>query len=167
MTHRPSAPLPRRSAGFSLIELLLVVVIVGVLALLAIPKFKTVSARNEVTAARQKVEALVATARASAIHKGRQSLFFASGNWVSVWTQDPTTGAWVVQVPYQNLSVAHPSVSLQLGGSGWWYVWYDARGVTWSKPPSTTVFRIVGSSGMTDSVCVTRLGQILPRGCST
>lgn len=147
-------------------ELLIVVVIVGVLSMLAVPKLREVSARTSVDAARARVEAMVATARASAIHKGRESLFFASGNWISVWTKNPTTGAWDNQLPYQHLPSAYSGVHLELGGSGWWYVWYDARGLTYSKPPSTAVFRLVGSTGKTDSVCVTRQGQILPRNCT-
>jgi prepilin-type N-terminal cleavage/methylation domain-containing protein len=165
---RPSSrfrPRARRRQGFSLIELMLVVLIVGVLTILAIPKMKTVTGARDVEQARQRVEAMISTARASAIHKGRESLFFASGSWISVWTKNPTTGAWQVQVPYQNLTTMFPGVSLQFGGSGWSHIWYDARGLTFSKPPSTTVFRIVGPT-RTDSICVTRLGQLLPRKCT-
>jgi len=165
---RPDTRLTSPSAGrrgFSLMELLIVVVITGVITMMSVPRLKTTLERRGVEGARQRVEAMIATARASAIQKGRQSLFMATGSGVSVWTMNPTTGYWEAQVPYQLLTQTFPGVSLQIGGSGWWYVWYDSRGLTYSKPPSTTVFRIVGASSR-DSVCVSRFGQVLPRRCA-
>jgi prepilin-type N-terminal cleavage/methylation domain-containing protein len=151
--------------GFSLVELLIVVVIVGVLAMLAVPKMNTAMDERGVANARERVEAMIATARAAAIHKGRESLFITSGSWISAWTKSPTTGYWEPLVPWQQVNLLYPGVSVTVGGSGWHYVWYDKRGVAYSKPPSTTVFRITRSGNTPDSVCVTRLGQILPRSC--
>lgn len=146
-------------------ELLIVVVIVGVLAMVAVPKMNAAMDERGVTNARERVEAMIATARAAAIHKGRESLFITSGSWVSVWTRNPSTGAWEALSPWQQLSQIYPGVSVGLGGSGWNFVWYDKRGLAYSKPPSTTVFRITRAGNTPDSVCVTRLGQILPRAC--
>jgi type II secretory pathway pseudopilin PulG len=148
-----------------MMELLIVVVIVGIVAIMAVPKMKAAANVRSVSAARERVEAMIGTARAAAIHKGRQSLFFSTGNWISVWTMNPVTGYWEPHTPYQHIPSLYPGLSLQLGGSGWNYVWYDSRGMTWAKPTSTVVFRIVGPT-RTDSVCVTRMGQILPRGCT-
>ncbi len=164
MNHR--SPIHRsRRRGFSLVELLIVVVIVGVLAMMAVPKMNAAVNARSVTSARARVESMIATARAGAIHKGRESLFATSGTWISAWTKHPTTGAWENLVPWQQLDLLYPGVSLSFGGSGWSHVWYDKRGVAYSKPPSTTVFRITRSGVASDSVCVTRLGQILPRAC--
>ena len=156
-----------RPRGFSLYELMIVVVIVGLLSMLALPKFVVVRDQQNVAGARARIESGVATARAAAIHKGRVSLFLLSGNVMAVWTQNPTTGVWQQQLSPSNLNVVYPGVQIQIGGPGQQYVYYEPRGITWSaaKPPSTLVFRVVGLTRR-DSVCVSRQGQILPRGCS-
>lgn len=153
--------------GFSLIELAIVVVMMGILATLGLPKFRVVRDKNDVNAARARVENMVASARAAAVHKGRLSLFVMSGNLMAVWTQDPTTGFWQQQIPYYNINTVYPGVNMQIGGPGWNYVYFEPRGLTWStaRPPSTVVFRVVGQT-KSDSVCVSRMGQILPRGCA-
>lgn len=144
---------------------MIVVVIVGLLSIIGAPKIQRVSDAYNVRSARQRVTAAVAAARAAAIHKGRESLFLTSGNWISVWSKNPSTGYWQMTLNWQSISSAHGGVQLQLGGAGWNYVWFEPRGLTMYKPPSTTVFRLVGRVA-TDSVCVTRLGQILPQACT-
>jgi prepilin-type N-terminal cleavage/methylation domain-containing protein len=153
--------------GFSLMELMIVVAMMGILATLGLPKFRTVRDQNNVAGARQRIESMVASARAAAVHKGRLSLFAISGNMSSVWTQNPTTGIWQQQTPWVNINSVYSGVNIQIGGPGWNYVYFEPRGLTWatSRPPSTVVFRLVGQISM-DSVCVTRMGQILPRGCA-
>ena len=156
-----------RARGFTLFELMIIVVITGLLATLALPKFVTIRDRQNIAGARARIESAIATARAAAIHKGRLSIFLVSGNTMAVWTQNPTTGFWQQQITSMNLAAVYPGVSVQFGGAGWNYVYYEPRGMTWSiaKPPSTLVFRIVGQTRR-DSVCVSRQGQILPRGCT-
>ncbi|MGH7713601.1 MAG: type IV pilin protein [Gemmatimonadaceae bacterium] len=153
--------------GFSLFELMIVVVIVGALAALAIPKFSIVRDSNNVGGARARMESTIATARAAAIHKGRLSVFTVSGNWISVRTQNPTTGLMQYQVRPFDLSAVYPGVQIQVGGPGITNIWYEPRGLTWSgaKPTGTLVFRVIGHTKR-DSVCVTRQGQLLPRGCA-
>jgi len=147
--------------------MLLVVVMIGVLTMIGVPKFRIFRDRSNVNAVRGRVEAMIATARASAIHKGRLSVFILNGDSMSVWTRNPTTSVWQLQVPWQNYKATYPTTQIQLGGAGWSSVYYEPRGLTWSaaKPPSMLVFRVVGQT-RTDSVCVSRLGHILPSGCT-
>jgi prepilin-type N-terminal cleavage/methylation domain-containing protein len=165
---RPSERAPARAlSGFSLLELLIVVTMVGLLALIGVPKFRVVRDQNNVAAARARVESAIATAKAAAIHKGRLSRFEVTGNGIAVWTQDPTTGSWQSTLKWMDLGSVFPGIQIQVGGPGIANVYYEPRGLTWSgaKPPSTLVFRLVGQTRR-DSVCVTRQGQILPRGCT-
>jgi prepilin-type N-terminal cleavage/methylation domain-containing protein len=157
----------RPRSGFSLLELLIVVSMVGLLALFGIPKFRVVRDQNNVSGARARVEAAIATAKAAAIHKGRLSRFEVTGNGIAVWTMDPTSGAWQSTLKWMDLGSVFPGVQIQVGGPGIAQLYYEPRGLTWSgsKPPSTLVFRLVGQARR-DSVCVTRQGQILPRGCT-
>lgn len=152
--------------GFTLPEMMIVVVMIGILTMIGVPKFKIARDRSNVQALRGQVESMIASARASAIHKGRLSAFHINGDSMSVWTQNPTTGAWDLQVPWRNYKRVYPYVQIQSGGAGWWSVYYEPRGLTWSgaRPPSMLVFRMVGQTRR-DSVCVSRLGHILPRGC--
>jgi prepilin-type N-terminal cleavage/methylation domain-containing protein len=153
--------------GFTLPEMLLVVTMIGILTMIGVPKFRIYRDRSSVQAVRGRVEAMIATARASAIHKGRISVFTINGDSMSVWTQNPTTGVWEKQVPWYSYKLTYPTVQIQSGGPGWWSVYYEPRGLTWSgaKPPSMLVFRVKGRT-RTDSVCVSRLGHILPPGCT-
>jgi len=166
MSLRASHPNSARR-GFTLPEMLLVVVMIGVLTMIGVPKFRIFRDRSNVNAVRGRVEAMIATARASAIHKGRLSVFILNGDSMSVWTRNPTTSVWQLQVPWQNYKATYPTTQIQLGGAGWSSVYYEPRGLTWSaaKPPSMLVFRVVGQT-RTDSVCVSRLGHILPSGCT-
>ena len=153
--------------GFSLPELMIVVVMIGILTMIAVPKFRLYRDRSNVNAVRARVEGMIAAARSSAIHKGRNSVFSSGPTGMGVWTQNPTTLVWQQQVTWHDFSSTYPNVQLQVGGAGWWAIWYEPRGLTWasSRPPSTIVIRVVGLT-KSDSICVTRLGQILPRGCT-
>jgi prepilin-type N-terminal cleavage/methylation domain-containing protein len=145
--------------GYTLTELLIVVVMVGALTLMSLPKFSGLVERNQLSAAREEITAALATARASAVQKGRAATVRFSGNtmWVTVVTSN--AGATTTVVPVKqfmtlyNVSVAATDTTIT----------YDMRGFT--RLGSTGVFRIVGASRR-DSVCITAAGQIMPRSCS-
>jgi Tfp pilus assembly protein FimT len=141
--------------------MLIVVVMVGMLTLIAIPKFSVIVERNKLTAAREEIAAAIATARAAAVQKGRTSTLWFSGNtmWVTVVTSNSGSTTTVVPVKsfstLYNVSVAAPASSIT----------FDMRGFLNPRLGSTGIFRIAGSTRR-DSVCITPAGQIMPRGCS-
>lgn len=151
----------RSRQGYTLPEMLIVVVMVGMLTMFAIPKFSIVVQRNKLTAAREEITAAIATARAAAVQKGRTSTLWFSGNtmWVTVVTSN--SGSTMTVVPVKsfmtlyNVSVAAPVSAFT----------FDMRGFLNPRLPSTGIIRISGSARR-DSVCITTTGQIMPRGCS-
>lgn len=148
--------------GYTLTEMLIVVVMVGALTLMTLPRFSGLVERNQLTAAREELQAAIATARAAAVQKGRTATLRFSGNsmWVTVVTNDAGTMATLIPTKdYQSLY----NVSLSASDT---IISYDMRG--FASPPlaSTAIFRIIGNSSKRDSVCITAAGQIMPRSCS-
>ncbi|HJU65296.1 MAG TPA: prepilin-type N-terminal cleavage/methylation domain-containing protein, partial [Gemmatimonadaceae bacterium] len=71
-----------RRRGFSTIELLMAVVIVGVLSVIAMPKASALFNAASLQSATQTVATTLAQARAAAIQNGRPSRFVRSGSTV-------------------------------------------------------------------------------------
>lgn len=154
----------RSRQGYTLTELLIVVVMVGSLTLFAIPKFTVLVERNKLGAAREEIAAAIATARAAAVQKGRTSTLFLTSNqlWVTVVTSD--AGATTTIVPLKKFSSLY-NVTVAPKDPAMTSITFDMRGFLNPRLSQTGVFRIVGGTRK-DSVCITTAGQLMPRGCS-
>jgi prepilin-type N-terminal cleavage/methylation domain-containing protein len=71
--------LPSRN-GFTLVEALIVVVLIGLLSLIGFPKISAALARNELRSARTAMINMVATARAAAVQGNRLTWIKYEGN---------------------------------------------------------------------------------------
>ncbi len=151
----------RPRQGFTLTEMLIVVVMVGMLTMITLPKFSGLVERNRLSAAREEIAAAIATARAAAVQKGRTATVRFSGNqmWVTVVTSN--AGATTNVVPVKSFMTLY-NVSVAATDT---LFTYDMRGFVTPRLGATGIFRIVGGSRR-DSVCITTSGQIMPRGCS-
>jgi prepilin-type N-terminal cleavage/methylation domain-containing protein len=149
----------RSREGYTLTELLIVVVMVGALTLFALPKFSGLVERNKLQAARDEITAALATARAAAVQKGRTSTLRIVGNQIRVTVVTDDAGTTMTVIPAKNLRALY-NVTLTPDDST---ISYDMRG--YARLGAKSVFRIVGGSKR-DSVCITAAGQIMPRGCS-
>jgi prepilin-type N-terminal cleavage/methylation domain-containing protein len=78
-------------SGFSLVEILIVIVLISLLALVAIPRFSTASGKRQVESARLRVASALATARQAAIQKGQTVQFKITSNRVTVIASGTTT----------------------------------------------------------------------------
>lgn len=101
---RPSlrlTPLGSRR-GFTLPEILIVIVLISVLALVAIPRFASANGKRHMESARMRVAAALATARAAAIQKGQSVQFKITNNRVTVIASGTTTNL-ISPVPLDTL----------------------------------------------------------------
>ncbi len=144
--------------GFSTLELLIVVVLLGVLASITAPKLSAVGSTLAVHAARQEVAAGLAAARAAAINRGQQVSFVRSGNTVGVFIVSAGTTVTLGQV--RDLQALH-GVDVQASRN---VIRFDARGIAIGLDPVETI--VVSRSGTRDSVCVLRLGKVSRTDCA-
>jgi len=158
---KAGVPVRRSREGYTLTELLIVVTMVGALTLFALPKFSGLVARNKLQAARDEITAAIATARASAVQKGRTATLRINNNrvWVTVVTDD--AGTTMTVVPMKSMMTLY-NVSVAASDS---IIHFDMRGFANPRLGATGVFRLLGGAKR-DSVCITAAGQIMPRGCS-
>lgn len=108
----------RSRRGFTLPEILIVIVMISVLALVAIPRFATANAKRHMESARMRVAASIATARAGAIQKGETVRFRIASNRVTVKASSDTTDL-VSPVPLNTLySVTTGNVTIDFSSRG-------------------------------------------------
>jgi prepilin-type N-terminal cleavage/methylation domain-containing protein len=74
-----------RRHGFTLIEMMMVVVIISLTTLMAVPRFRAAVNRSNLTSARGKVMASYSAAKAAAAGSGRIATMYVNGNkiWVT------------------------------------------------------------------------------------
>ena len=73
MTSRKAKGMVRARSGFTLVEALVCVVVLGLIALIGLPKISAAMMRSNLRSARTTVINLVATARAASVQSGRRT----------------------------------------------------------------------------------------------
>ena len=156
LTPRPS----RR--GFTLPEILIVIVLISLLSLAAIPRFAVANGKRHMQSAKMRVAAAAATARAAAIQKGQQVRFMIKSNRVTVIAIVPPKGDTVrliSPVPLDTLYDVKASGSSFTPTSDSLVVNFSARGFAVGFDNSTTI-TLKRSGVPTDSVVLTRTGMV-------
>ena len=148
--------------GYTLTEMLIVVVVVGSLTLFSLPKFSGLVERNKLSAAREEITAAIATARAAAIQKGRTATFALSGNKISVTVVTSESGTTATVVPQKNLGTLY---NVTVGSPADTAITFDMRGFANPRLAGVTKY-VISAGARRDSICVTTAGQIMPRTCS-
>jgi prepilin-type N-terminal cleavage/methylation domain-containing protein len=154
---RPCPTQPRsltsRRRGFTLPEILIVIVLISLLALVAIPRFSTASGKRHMESARMRVAAAVATARQAAIQKGQTVQLKITNNRVTVKPTGTDTTNLVSPVPLDTLyKVTVSNVSDPFT------VDFSARG--FASLGSTATIRLARPGVANDSVVVLRSGMV-------
>jgi len=151
-----------RRKGFSLLELLIVFVLVGVMSTIAWPRMGRMRESYRVQSAKQQVMAAITTARAAAVQKGRTARFRVSGNVISAVVRTGASESTYV-VRAKDLQREF-SVTLEPQAPGDTVVTWEARG--FGRITDAPLVIRIRSATKTDSVCVGAIGQLMPRGCN-
>jgi prepilin-type N-terminal cleavage/methylation domain-containing protein len=140
--------------GFTLIEVLIVMVVVGIMLSIAVPRFGDSITRGNVHAARNLVVSRHATARATAVQRARPTrLVFNGGNLV-IRSQHPVTGATQTIGAPEGLN-SHYGVTFYATRDS---LVFDARGLGMESGVTTIV---VSKSGYADTVQISSMGRVL------
>jgi prepilin-type N-terminal cleavage/methylation domain-containing protein len=136
--------------GFTLPEILIVIVMISVLALVAIPRFASANNKRHMESARMRIAASIATARAAAIQKGEAVRFKIANNRVTVkLVSTADTTDLVTPVPINTLySVTTNDITID----------FTSRGFANLSSGSTIMLTRPGVSN--DSVRVTKTGMV-------
>ena len=146
----------RLRRGFSIIELLVVLVVSGIVMRMALPRFAAMRDRMALRSAKQQMAAYLVTARASAIRRSATAVFSVSNSTISARVKLPDGSQTSLggTVPL----VSARGVTVSPGGSSTPdEIAYDSRGM--ANLPSTHVYVLTRNSKK-DSICVSRLGLI-------
>jgi prepilin-type N-terminal cleavage/methylation domain-containing protein len=148
-----------RRSGFTLLEVAIVLVIVGIVMVFTVPKIHSSLEKTNVRSARVGFGALAAQARAVAVQRGCTStLNFTTGSAGKVWvTACKVSGVGTVDTvgTIEPLALRY-GVSLSSSQSS---VRYDPRGLSVAYQSATVVF--TASSGTKDSAMVNKFGKVV------
>lgn len=153
--------LPRR--GFSLIELLLVIVLLGAIMFRVVPTVRDLKDRSALRAARMELVAAFAAAQEAALQKGKVATLTMAGSVVTVTALSGLTGNTVpILGPIRFSEFGATLTPLASAPS---VVSFDARGLI---TPATTTTRsyLLALPGRADTVCISGGGLVLPKGCA-
>lgn len=128
--------------GFTLIEVMIVIVVAGLLFMIGLPRLRDAVVRNNVYQSRVAVSGLYARARAASIEQGRMGYLAISGNRVTVLLRiAPAGAAWADTVGVVEDLNARYGVTVTASDDT---IRFDPRGF--------------GLNGVTESIAVSRDG---------
>ena len=140
--------------GFSAIELVIVMLLIGVIAAIGFPRLRQGLEKQNVRSSKALIATLAATARGTAIQRGCAATLNITGDsvWVTACGVNPP--AALVQVGTKKLVGSEFSVQLSSSTAS---VVYDPRGIATVFQPTT--IRVV-SPHYRDSVMINELGRV-------
>lgn len=147
-----------KNAGFTMLELMVVVILIAVLTTLALPKLTTAAQKANIRSTRIELSSMVNRARAAAIQRGCvDSLHINSTQaWVTACKVSAATGRDTVG-PVDNIGKRF-SVSLSSGRTDYGF---DPRGLLVGFSGGTIVITGTGGvAGFSDSVVINNVGKV-------
>jgi prepilin-type N-terminal cleavage/methylation domain-containing protein len=152
----------RNRTGFTLLELLIVIVMIGILLAMAMPKLNKVDAQASTSSAVRVIAGQLATARAAAMHTGYPARMTIGGTSIQVETSD-SLGIYAALGKMVELADLGVTVTTDPESE----VVFDSRGFATGIDDVQRFIVDAGSSGVPkDTVCVASVGLVLPNGCN-
>jgi type II secretory pathway pseudopilin PulG len=140
---------------------MIVVVIVGILTTVALPKVGSAVRSNAVHAASRKTVALLSQARAQAIQHGRNARFIVRSNGsLEVKVLDTDLTNWI---PISAHSLGEEKITLTSMEAADTIVEYDPRGL--AVAGATKRRYVIKRDGVSDTVCVFGRGKVAINKC--
>jgi len=146
--------------GFSLIELLIVMTLMGIMGMYAYPKLRGTTTSWSTRSARQQVTSMLIVARAAAVQNGSEARFIRSGNVVRVAVDSSGT---YVTLASRDLYREH-GVTFTTSGAARDTIRFDPRGVAIGLT-GAAIFKFTNAT-VKDSICVSKLGKVARTGCT-
>ena len=156
LRHRAAATLGVRGgrrAGFTLIEILIVIVMISMLALMALPRFADANGRRHLNSARMRFVSALATARQAAIQKGGKVSFTVQSNRITVQADGVNLISPVpLDTLYKVKATSGEATTTQT-------IQFDGRGFASPKLASGTYFKLTRAGVGEARVPVSPLGM--------
>jgi len=144
-----------RRHGFSLIEMLIVMVVIGLTSLIALPKMNAAFTHSNVISAKSKLASLYSIARSTAVSSGQTAILRVNGNQVYVYARPRLkAGAGTVDTITQptNLST---QFGVTLSGG------VDSVRISPNGLGLDSAVIILTKSSWLDTVIISRYGRVL------
>ena len=140
--------------GFSMIELIVVIILIGVIASIGFPRLRDGLEKQNVRSAKALIATLAATARGAAVQRGCSATLNLTVDsiWVTACGVNPPAAS--VQVGTKKLVGDEFSVTLNSSAAS---VVYDPRGISTVFQPTTV--RVIGPH-YSDSVMINEVGKV-------
>jgi prepilin-type N-terminal cleavage/methylation domain-containing protein len=148
-------------SGFTLLEVVIVVVIIGIIAVIGLPRINQAFQKTNARSARVAAGTYVATARQAAIQRGCKGVvhFSASAGtvWVTVCPRMATTGSGTIDTvgTVGNLARLYNVTMSETLDS----VQFDPRGLSITAAQSSVAF--TAPDGTRDSILINQLGKVV------
>jgi prepilin-type N-terminal cleavage/methylation domain-containing protein len=150
----PRLTLRTARRGFTLPEMLIVIVMISLLSIVAIPRFAVANGKRHMQSAKMRVAAAAATARAAAIQKGMPVRFMIKSNRVTVIAAAKDTITLISPVPLDTLY----GVRVTSGITDSLVVNFSSRGFAALDAGTTIMLKRNGVPA--DSVVITKTGMV-------
>jgi type II secretion system protein H len=145
----------RSSAGFSIIEIMVIVMIIGLLAAMAIPRFGNLAASLRSRGAADQIAADIAYTRMSAVREGRTAVLTVTGNTYTM-TVENTDGSTFKTLRTVRIRDSYTGATIATAGSA--RIAFDSRGMLKSGSATSVT---VTSDSRSQRLLISLIGRVL------